>query len=509
MTLVSVNRLSVSYSGHTVVCDLTLQIQHGDFVLLTGPSGCGKSTLAMCLAGIIPHALPAHVSGHIVVDGLEIRAHSLAELVSHVGLVFQNPATQLFNDTVEEEIAFAPHNLGLSGEEITARVEFALHSVGISHLRKRQVRKLSGGEQQRVTIAAVMALKPKFLILDEPMANLDRKSVEQLLSTLEKLNREEVTILLIEHRLPAAGRLAKRILLMHEGRLVADGPAGEVLARREKLAALGLRYPWPTSNRDLSLILPEGIAIRPVNCPPLVRLHRVNAGYTRQPVLKDIDLALYPGEFVALVGDNGAGKTTLGQVLAGIIRPRRGRIIWDASLRRLPPGRRVGYLFQNPYLQFLCDTVEEEAAFGAVNFQLPLATYVDHILKAAGLHSLRWRHPLTLSVGQQQRLALVAVLSSAPRLIIADEPTLGQDWGHLDRLMSILNHLREAGHTILLITHDDKLICRYAERIVHLDDGRIVADGAPRLRWDKIPWISDNSHDTLLSAVYSQKEDQL
>jgi energy-coupling factor transporter ATP-binding protein EcfA2 len=468
--MLRVDRLTVRYGSRLTLDDITLMVEPGEFVLLSGPSGCGKSTLALCLAGLIPWAMPARTSGCVTVDGLDTQAHSLPILARHVGLVFQNPATQLFNATVEEEIAFAPRNLGLSGQEIEVRVRQALVATGVERLRDRSVCALSGGEQQRVAIAAVLALRPCVLVLDEPTANLDWHGVEQLTSVLAQLHREHgLTVILIEHRLATVAPLATRMVLMDEGRIVADGSPPAVLNNRAQLKAMGLRYPWLDIGRRVE---PSKLAPSRVRSEALVALRQVAAGYGGQPVLRALDLALYPGQFVALVGDNGAGKSTVARLLAGILRPQRGCVAWHPAV---PRGRRTGLLFQNPLHQLVCDRVEDEVAFGPANYGL--SDDLSPLLVAADLEALRHRRPQTLSAGQQQRTALAATLALRPRLLILDEPTLGQDWAHLSRLMDYLNHLHDNGQTILLITHDDRLICRYARRIVRLAEGRVEADG--------------------------------
>jgi energy-coupling factor transporter ATP-binding protein EcfA2 len=473
--VIRVDNLTVRYGSQPVLSDLSLQVAPGEFVLVSGPSGCGKSTLALCLAGLIPQAVPATVSGRVQVNGLDTQAHPLPLLSRQVGVVFQNPATQLFNATVEEEVAFAPRNLALPGEEIESRVRQSLAATGITHLRRRPVRALSGGEQQRVAIASVLALRPRVLVLDEPTANLDWHGVEQLTAALAHLHQEHnLTVILIEHRLAAVAGLATRAVLMDKGRIVADGPPPAVLHDKTCLKTLGLRYPWLDVGRRVE---PAELDESPTAGESLVTLQRVTAGYERnRDVLSGLDLALYPGQFVALVGDNGAGKSTVARLLSGILRPRRGRVEWHASLRRLPPGRRVGLLFQNPLHQLVCDRVEDEVGFGPANYRLD--SDLAPLLAAADLVPLRHRRPQTLSAGQQQRTALAATLALQPRLLILDEPTMGQDWAHLSRLMDYLIHLHNNGQTILLITHDDRLICRYARRIVRLAEGRLVADGS-------------------------------
>jgi len=498
--MIKVTDLTVHYGKQLALESISFAVGRGEFVLLSGPSGCGKSTLARSLSGLIPHASSARMAGRVVVDGLDTAAHSLPELAAHVGLVFQNPATQLFNAIVEEEVAFAPRNLGLPAEEVAARVAFALEATGIFALRGRAIRTLSSGEQQRVAIASVLALRPQVLVLDEPTSNLDWRGVEQVMSTLARLHRQQgLTILVIEHRLQAVFPLADRVLLMQDGRIVADGRPEDVFTvpptspplvggTEGGLITLGLRYPW-MEDGDERWEMGDGRwemvggkaspTTQPPNHPttyPLVAIRGLEAGYGRRTVLQDLDLALYPGEFVALVGHNGAGKSTLARVLAGLLRPRQGRITWHEKLRRLPLGRRVGFLFQNPLDQLVCDTVEEEVAFGPRNLGLPVEERLETTLAAADLTALRHRRSAALSAGEQQRTALAAALSTNPRLLILDEPTMGQDWAHLSLMMESLIQLNHNGQAILLITHDDKLVCRYARRIILLEEGRIVRD---------------------------------
>jgi len=472
--MIELEALSVRYGAQPALDRVSLGIAAGEFVLIGGPSGCGKSTLARVLAGLIPAVIPARIEGHARVAGLDPLCTTPAGLATHVGLVFQNPATQLFCLTVGEEVAFGPRNLGLGGDEVRERVDWALQATGLEELRGRAPLELSGGGQQRLAIAAALALRPPLLVLDEPLASLDHPGARQVLHTLAELNRRHgVTLVMIEHRLAEASRVAGRIVLMDRGRIVADGPAAAVSGDYARLRGLGLARPEAHPARDRPRTTGRD---RPAG-GALIELRGVSAGYNGRTVLDGIDLSLYPGEFVALVGENGSGKSTLARVLAGLMRPRSGRRLAPGG-GRAQPGRDVGLLCQNPLDQLLTERVDDEVALGPRNWAVFDRDAHEKTLLAADLIDLRGRAPLALSVGQQQRTVLAAALALAPRLLILDEPTLGQDWSHLKRLMDFVADLNAHGSTILLITHDYDLAARYARRMLLMRDGCIVADDA-------------------------------
>jgi energy-coupling factor transport system ATP-binding protein len=284
-----------------------------------------------------------------------------------------------------------------------------------------------------------------------------------------------MTILLIEHRLAEAAQLAGRVILMEDGRILADEPPHVAFADRQLRQRLGLRRPaedpavsWET------LIQPDGASAGPRQ--PLLTLENVSAGFNGHAVIKDIHLSLYPGEFTALVGDNGAGKTTLALVAAGLLKPQRGAVHFQDGARPRP-GLDVALLFQDPQEQLFTDSVEEEVSFAPHNYACLDLDLQAQILREADLWELRTRRPLAISVGQQQRTALAACLGLRPRLLILDEPTLGQDWGHLQRLMDYLQALNAQGMAILLISHDYKLVYHYARRVILMREGSIEQIG--------------------------------
>lgn len=474
--MIHVQGLSVSYDDLPALQDISLDVAAGECVLVTGPSGCGKSTLGRVLCGLIPHAIPANIHGQVRVAGLDTLHSTIPEIAQQVGMVFQRPASQLFHLRVEDEVAFGPRNLGLAEGEVKERTEWALQATGLLDLRSEKPAALSGGQKQCVAIAAVLAMRPQVLVLDEPTASLDVPNTRRVMETLAALRSEfGITILLIEHRLAEAAQLAERVILMEGGRIYASGRPHEVFADRELRLRLGLRR--PTEEPSVSwetLIRPNGA--RAAGAGPLLTLEGVSAGFNGRAIIHDIDLAFYPGEFAAMVGDNGAGKSTLAMVAAGLVKPQAGRVCFGRG-GRPQPGRDVALLFQDPQEQLFTDSVNEEIAFGPQNYDCYDAELHAQILQETDLWDLRARRPLALSVGQQQRTALAACLSLRPRLLILDEPTLGQDWGHLQRLMNYLQQLNRQGIAILLISHDYKLVHHYAQRVILLRDGRIERIG--------------------------------
>jgi energy-coupling factor transporter ATP-binding protein EcfA2 len=474
--MIRVRNLTVQYEQQAVLQDLSFDLQPGQCLVVTGSSGCGKSTLARVLTGLIPNVIPAEMSGTVQVAGLDVTAHAPAEISARVGTVFQDPSTHLFHLRVADEVAFGPQNLNLPSGEIQARVTWAMDALGLTDLADRKPSDLSGGQKQRLAIASALAMRPSVLVLDEPTASLDVPGTRSVVAALEHLRREfGLTIVMMEHRLAEVRNLADRVLVLDQGRMVASGEFSQVLGDHQLLQRFGLRRPTEESLAPWQdLLSPNGK--HPEGIQPLLEVCQVSAGYRGQAVMENVSLDIYPGEFIALVGDNGAGKSTLALTIAGLLKPMHGRVRFQGR-RRPRPGLDISLLFQNPADQLFTDSVEEELAFGPRNLHCHDPAWELQVLQNADLALLRSRKPLSLSVGQQQRTALASCLSLRPRLVILDEPTLGQDWGHLQQLMEFILTLNRQGTAILLITHDYKLVYRYARRVVLMDGGRIVLDG--------------------------------
>jgi energy-coupling factor transport system ATP-binding protein len=439
--------------------------------------------LAHALLGLLTQeetSCLAEISGEISMAGLDPMRHSVAQLATRAGLVFQNPVTQLFNGTVVDEVSFGPRNLGLSAREVARRVGYALEAAGCEHLRGRSVRHLSGGEQQRVAIAASLAMRPSVLILDEPTANLDREGTRFLVRALVRLHRRfQVMLVVIEHRLEPFLPYADRLIWLEQGRVAADGCPDGALREGSVLCAVSPPVTAPRGGQcqagsDEPRRTSASNRLSHRSGGSLVSLLDVTAGYDSRAVLRGCSLTVRKGEFAALLGPNGAGKSTLARVLAGLIRPRRGRVVWhhDGGARV-----RVGLLQQNPLHQLVCQNVEEELRFGPRNVGMEWDERVEKLLARTSLIGLRARPTQALSVGEQQRTALAATLSLRPSLLILDEPTIGQDWCHLSQVLEFVSELNRQGQAVLLITHDQRLVDQHAHRVWEMADGKVRETG--------------------------------
>jgi energy-coupling factor transport system ATP-binding protein len=473
-------------------------VQPGSFVLVAGRSGSGKSTVLRCLNGLVPHFYGGRFGGSVRVAGQDAVALGPAGMSATVGFVFQDPEAQAVLPIVEEEVAFGLENLGLPAGVMRRRVEEVLDLLAIAHLRRREISTLSGGERQRVAVAAVLATQPAVLVLDEPTSQLDPLGAEEVIAALERLNSDlGLTIVLAEHRLERVLGHADRLLYLRgDGLAAVDGPvrAGiRSLPHAPPMVEIARRLEW----EPLPLTIREGrqhaAAMNPTPLgplggtvsrggPPALEMRGLSFAYGRQRVLDGIDLRVESGELVALMGRNGAGKSTLLRLVMGLLRPDRGtlRIMGQAATTKTTAeiARLAGYVPQQPGALLFAETVRDEIAY--TRRQFPAARPDDVLLEALDLTALAASHPRDLSTGEQQRVALAAIMAAGPRLLLLDEPTRGLDYAHKARLADYLMLLRQSGVAVVLATHDVELVARCADRVVMLGDGDIVADGSPR-----------------------------
>jgi energy-coupling factor transporter ATP-binding protein EcfA2 len=516
--LIRIEGLTFYYSDttHPALKNINLEVGEGEFVLVTGPSGGGKSSLSRCLNGLIPHFYGGKIYGRVLVSGMDTLEHSTKELASKVGFVFQDPENQLVSLDVEREIAFGLENLAFPRDLIAKRVEESLDTLGIAHLRYRQLSELSGGEKQKVAIASVLALHPSILILDEPTSELDPKGAEEVLSVITRLNDElGLTVILIEHRLDRVLQYADRLIVLNDGMVAIDGEVRDVMTNHyPELSRVGIGVPpmirLIQELRDrgvridrVPLTVKEGRAIiRKVleDVPPaqdtgggngqeiarpLVEVERLGSTYPSGLLaLRNINLKIGEAEFITIMGRNASGKTTLAKHFNRLLVPTKGRIrvsgidTREATIAEL--ARKVGFVFQNPNDHLFADTVYDEIAFTLKNLGFSrgeIELRIAEMLKRFKLSEYKDKYPRSLSGGEKQRVALASVLVTNPKVLILDEPTRGMDYRLKSELMRFLNEYRAEGNTVILITHDVEIVAEYADRIILLSEGRVIVDG--------------------------------
>ncbi len=516
---IGVEQLSFRYAGqHGLALDhVSLAVRRGEMVVIMGATGAGKSTLAKCLNRTIPTFQAGTLCGNIALFGQHLQNEGVADLAGLIGLVSQDFEAQLFATNVVQEVVFGMEQLGVRPEAMRARLAGALTAVGLRGLEGRDPATLSGGEKQRLAIAATLALQPRILVFDEPTTDLDPMGKLEIFAVLAAMRRQGYTLVVIEHEI-AAAESADRLLIMSNGRIVADDAPPRVLARVDFLRQHGVRAPDlqrlaacldltppPTSLDEAEVALRRQLEVRgeelkvPPPHPSLLTPHQSSAPLLSvedvsfayepgsAPALDHISLQVDGGEFLAIIGQNGSGKTTLAKHLNGLLSPGTGRVrLRGADIRPLPinaVAADVGYVFQNPDHQIFAASVYDEVAFGPKNFALPAADIdarVCSALDAVGLIGLEREDPFLLGKGQRQRLAVASLLALRPQLLILDEPTTGLDYAEQQRMMDLIARLHAQGMAIVIITHTPWVVAEYAQRGVLMAGGRILMDAPLR-----------------------------
>ncbi|MFZ5649169.1 MAG: ABC transporter ATP-binding protein [Bacillota bacterium] len=512
MALFKVENLTYYYpdAEKPALSGINLSIKEGEFVLVAGASGSGKSSLARVLAGLIPDFYGGRFGGKVYFQENEMRTIDRRKLARQVGMVFQDPEKQLVMTGVEAEIAFGLENLGLPQKEMFRRVAEVISFLGLAELKQEFTASLSGGQKQKLALAAVLAMQPQVLVLDEPTSQLDPVAAEDFFNLVKRLNEEMgFTVVLIEQRLERCFHLADRVVIMEGGRVVQDGAPDQ--AARWAVRSGGSLIPpvarffsvlgfpslpvtvkdgrrqlrqsfsgWPVSSRPE---LRKAPASRSTGQTPLLEAKNLWFAYTNgREALQDINLKVNAGEFVAILGENGAGKSTLLKNMVGLLQPGRGKMLIKGSdiskNRGRHPGRLVAYLSQNPNDYLFQDTVEDELLFTLKNFGMEDDGIVDELLEELQIGYHRRVNPRDLSSGERQRVALASVLVTRPELLVLDEPTRGLDYRLKAGLGSFLAGRAAAGAGVVLVTHDVEFAAEYASRVIMMFAGRVVSDGA-------------------------------
>lgn len=512
--------LSFTYAGEQspALSHLNLTFPAKQVTLLLGPSGSGKSTLLWCLNGLIPNAVEGQISGEIWYDRENILGRPPKVLCRKIGAVYQDPESQFCTFTVEDEIVFGLENLNLDKATMSGRLDHVLRLVGIENLRFAQLSNLSGGEKQKVAIAAVLALDPQVILLDEPTANLDPKSSAEIFDLIRRLKVEHgKTILLVEHKLDNLIDIIDYVAVLSKaGSALCSGLPREVFYQLLKdkndtavflplISNLVWKLGLPISKaEELPLTLDEGLAImkqrlkasehpeknaqeeRPetLNKTKLIEILDVAYEVEGKQILKPLSLAVNRGDFLAITGPNGAGKSTLLSIMMNLIPNYQGQVLLEGkNIKKLKAGqlfKKMGLVFQNPELQYISNKVYDELAFSLKDKDTAeKEELIEKYLSLFGLEQYSENSPFLLSQGQKRRLSVASMLIAGQEILLLDEPTYGQDHEHNVKLLQMMAKLNGQGVTIVVVTHDVNLIANYCHRVVVLKDGQLLFDGLP------------------------------
>ena len=461
--MLEARELSFSYDGKTPVIDSASTIlQPGEIVLLTGATGSGKSTLAKCLSGFIPRTIEGDYSGSIMIDNEDVSSLSISEYAKRVALVQQDTDGQICTLNVADEVAFGPENFGIPSNDLDTLITDSLDAVGALHLKDRSTQELSGGEKQRIVIAAMLACQPNYLILDEPSSSLDPKGAIQLRDVLIDLKSKGLGIMVIEHQFPAFLPVADRILKISEGKIES----------------------WIPDETTFRHTLQIGM---PITKAETIRIRDVSFSYGDRKAVNQVSMEISQGELVAVMGDNGSGKTTLLGLVAGLLQPDEGEIFLDDvainSLNRRELAGKNGVVFQNPNHQIFERTVWKEHVLGLDVLGFSFEDYsltAEQSLDQVGLLGMRDRNPFSLSHGQKRRLNVSSVTIHKPKVFLFDEPFIGQDaYGRRIITQKMTDHVKAEG-TCIVVTHDPIFASQFCSRIIFMDEGSILFDGLPQ-----------------------------
>ena len=525
MTEIIIDKVSYEYpNGLRALNNLNLEVEKGQFVVIMGPNGAGKSTLCMTFNGIIPQSVGGKFYGAITINGKDTLTTEVHYLAQEVGLVMQNPEAQLFCSTVEDELAFGPENLCVPVEEIAERIANVSKAIRIDDLLDREPTNLSGGQIQRVVTASMVTMEPNIMVFDEATSALDPKGATELFQLAKQLNQvQNMTVIMTEHKSEQIAEFADLIVIINQGEIHRIGTPQEVFSNVEELAEINvsppqvtrlmyqLGYPensLPVTIDEAERMLREKRISLPIDSDkqkdariverqnpnkengknPIIEIKDVSFTYPGAvEALNHISLNIYEGDFLGIIGENGAGKSTLVKHFVGLLRPTQGEInVFGNPLSDQTTGslaKRIGLVMQNPDYQLFNSSVYEEIKVGPKRYGLSgeeIEARIQNAMQDTGIEDLSDRHPLSLSWGDRQKVALASILAMKPELIIFDEPTTGQDLEGRMQFLELAKNLNEDGYTIVVITHDMELITSYTKRCIVMGDGKVLLDRSTR-----------------------------
>lgn len=529
--IIEMECVSFSYGtaadGAYALKDIDLSVEEGTFVGLIGPSGAGKSTLANAITGAIPHHYRGRLFGSTLVAGLDTCEASLTDIAKVAGSVLQDIDAQMVASVVEDELLFGLENFGIDHREIEGRIASALDAVGIADLRHREIATLSGGQKQKVAIAAILAMTPRVIVMDEPTSALDPASARDVFEVLRRAKElTGMTVILIEQTVALLAEYCDRVVVIDQGRIALDGTPTDVFSHGETLRAIGVDTPRtvrisnslaeaglaPNDSPALTLdgaealvagilapglsksspIVPRTLGDRPdarntVDERPII-VDVAGAAYsygTGQAGIEGINLTVRAGEILAVVGQNGAGKTTFTKLLNGLIEPSAGVVrIAGLDTRTTPVSVLASHaatLFQNPDRQLCRNTVVEEISFGLELQGAPADAARERALHVAATFGLPENaSPFNLSRGQRQMVALASVVALEPELIILDEPTSGLDYRECMTVMETVRQRALDGAAVVMVCHDMEVVSDFADTLAVMTEGRLIEVGPSR-----------------------------
>jgi len=529
MSIVEFKNLSFRYLRRKGLAlkNINLSCERGTTVAILGPAGAGKTTLVKALIGVVPHIDPGYLDGDVIVDGLNTRDHAVSNMARHVSLVLENPDVQIFSLTVKDDVAFGPANLGMPPDEIWARVAYAMQETQLVGLDDRNPNNLSGGQQQGLAIAGALAMKPRVLAMDEPVAMIDPVGKDRVMSIVERVTKgdTQTTTIITESGadIEALAGKVDRVVVLHQGEVVLDGPAREALAD-PVLEEIGVGRPQVT---DLFLKLQNaggecpGVPVDLDSAIETLRRLLAEAGVSRIELpadygrpsdrnfgkrivqvqnlrhtyppdvhaLRGVALTVREGEIVGIIGQNGSGKTTLARHLVGLLKPANRDAVVQVMDRNVTKMRfrqiikMINYVFQNPDDQIFADTVWEEVAFAPemMGFSKEeIKPMVEEALEIFNLTGCEKRYTMALPEDLKTYLAIACVFPLKPEILLIDEPTTGLDTKGERIMMRSLGAIRDAGHTIVIITHNMKTVAKHCDRAIVMNEGKIILAGTPR-----------------------------
>lgn len=537
--IIKIENLSYTYPSTTkALTDITLEVYPGEYLAIVGANGAGKTTLCMFLNGVIPNVVGGRVAGTVRVCGMDTFEHHVYDIAQNVGLVLQDPESQLFSADVRSEIAFAAENRGVPREEIIARMKEVLKIVRLEELATRLSDELSGGQKQRLAIAGNLIVRPQILVADEPTSQLDPVGKEEVFSTLSSLNKDfGMTVVIASHDVDEIERYADRVIVLDHGSIILQGPPDKVFREVETLDRMFVHVPDLArlgkminleGEQPLSLDVPKAAAqiktwlgqeastsekmfVEPASSGPAaesnasrgdlaVEVKNVTYAYpgTTAPAISNMNFSIPKGQFVGIIGQNGGGKTTIMKCLVGLVKPSQGEIYLDNK----PLGgqkvgdiaTQIGLILQNPDTQLFCMSVEEEIRFGLQNLKLEpdeIEKRTEEALKITGLGNYRHLYPFKLSLGDRRKVAVASIVAMRPQVLIFDEPLTGQDYKGRYELVNLAAELHHAGHTVIMISHDMELVAKYTERTLVVGRGQLLLDSPTRDVFDHVSLLRE------------------